>query len=122
MFGLVKQKRFNDLQEKYNRLQERIDECERIQSKNKELDNEIANLKGQLFEVRKQIREQTEADLYFISAKIQKKLLDGEPKENLVDLRLAQSAYQQHLAAMQQQTYPQSSFLAGLGLGNLFGR
>ena len=68
-----------------------------------------------------QIREQTEADLFFISAKIQKKLLDGEPKENVQDLRLQQLGLQGQLA-QQQQSYQPSSFLDNIGLGGLFGR
>ena len=87
------------------------------------LKQEVANLQGQLAEIKKQIREQTEADLFFVSAKIQKKLLDGEPKENMQDLNLQRLTYQKQLAQMAQpSSFP--TFLQGLGLGlpNVLGR
>ena len=102
MFGLVSQKRFDELQTKhYNQLQERIDEYNKIEVKNRELANELNSLNERLLKIEQQIREQTEADLFFISAKIQKKLLDGEPKENVQDLKLQQLASQSQLGQMQ---------------------
>ena len=118
MFGLVSEKRFNHLQKEKVELELKIKSLEGLSVANNDLRNEISLLKRELAEVKGKIREQTEADLFFISAKIQKKLLDGEPKENVQDLRLQQSLYQQQLAQMQQSPYG-NSFLNGLGLGVL---
>ena len=121
MFGLVSEKRYNTLTKEYEELKAKIRALEQLSASNSILRGEIATLQGQLVEVKKCLREQTEADLFFISAKIQKNLLDGKPKEN-VDVLYLQQAYQQQLAAMQQQSFYGNSFLQGLGLGNLFGR
>jgi DNA primase large subunit len=118
MFGLVTKKRLEELQEKYDSLQRRIEDCIRIENKSKELNDEINLLNRKITELKGQIREQTEADLFFVSAKIQNKLLDGEPKKNVYDLGLQQLALQQQ---MQQQSYnPGQSFGGGL-LQQLFG-
>ena len=118
MFKLVSQKRLDKLQEEYNELSLRLDNCREVETKNKRQQEEIFSLTSQLKAFRFQIREQTEADLFFISAKIQKKLLDGEPKENVQDLRLQQITYPQMLGQQQQQ-FSQPSFVDGLGLGRL---
>ena len=121
MFGLVSQRRFNTLEKEYEELKRKIHALEQLSIVNSSLRQEVATLQSQLAEVKKQIREQIEANLFFISAKIQKKLLDGEPKENVQDFRSQQMALQAQLAQMQQPS-PSSSFLQGLGLGGFFGR
>ena len=117
MFGLITQKKYDVLYKEHEALKTRIKLLEQLSLTNRNLKQEIHSLQGQLAEVKKQIREQTEADLFFISAKIQKKLLDGEPKANVQEPVLQQLAYQNQLALMQS---PYStSFLGGLGLGAL---
>jgi DNA primase large subunit len=98
----VSENRLNNLQKEYGELKLRLEHCKEIEAKNHILENEIIVLKNKIIEIEKQIREQTEADLFFISAKIQKKLLDGEPKENIQDLTMRQLNYQQLLFQMQQ--------------------
>ena len=123
MFGLVSQRRFNNLEKEYEVLKSKIKIAEQLSIVNSSLRQEVAVLQGQLAEIKKQIREQTEADLFFVSAKIQKKLLDGEPKENMQDLNLQRLTYQKQLAQMAQpSSFP--TFLQGLGLGlpNVLGR
>jgi len=127
MFGLVKESRLKELQEKYVNLSRRIEWAKEKERENNQLCSELNKVIEGINNLKKQIREQTEADLFFISAKIQKKLLDGESKEKLQpDIQL-QHTYQQQLAQQQaaycSPFYSQtSSFLQGLGLGNLFGR
>jgi len=63
-----------------------------------------------LAECKKQIQEQTEADLFFQSAKIQKELLAGKTKEEIKPMvdtyeQMRQSYYQQAEAARVAQTY-----------------
>src|SRR3990167_9825589 len=101
MFRLVSKKRLDVLQKEYNELKLRIDRCREIEAKNIILNDRIYQLEVELRTAKEKIREQIEADLFFVSAKIQKKLLDGEPKENVQDLRLQQLAYQ---AQAQQQS------------------
>jgi hypothetical protein len=98
MFGLVKESRFKELKKEYDDLFLRLDNCRRIEAENNILKSENQNLNTKIVEINKKIREQIEADLYFISAKIQKKLLDGETKEQVNDLRLQQMALQANLA------------------------
>lgn len=121
MFGLTTTRRYNKLQKKHDELELKLKDYYLAKGENSLLQSKIRDLENQFAEVKKQIREQNEADLFFVSAKIQKKLLDGEPKENVQDLRLAQMAYQHQLELMQQPPYP-NSFLQGLGLGGLFGK
>ena len=123
MFGLVTQKKLDKLQKEYDELSLRLDKCREVEAKNKIQQEEIYSLTSQLNALKFQIREQTKADLFFISAQIQKKLLEGEPKENMQDLRLQQIACQ-NMLSQQQQQFCQPSFLSGLGLGagNLFGQ
>lgn len=124
MFGLVREKRLKELQIKYDVLQNRIDECEKIQTRNKELETELYSLRTELTTIKAQIREQTEGDLFFISAKIQKELLDGKTKKDIEPLYSQQIAYQNLLAQQQSNMYshyPQNSLLSQLGFGGLFG-
>lgn len=65
------------------------------------------------------VREQNEADLFFVSAQIQKKLLDGEPKENVRDLLDRQNYYQQLVQQMGQSPYGFFG-LGNSGLSNLY--
>lgn len=120
MFGLVRESRLKELQKEYNELKLRLDRAREIEGQNQILQNEIQQLNNKIIELEKQIREQTEADLFFISAKIQKKLLEGEPKENINDLRLQQFAYQQQLQQMS--NYQSWSLLQAIGspLQNMF--
>ena len=122
MFGLVRESRLKTLQKEYDELRLRLDKCREIEGQNEGLRKEINNQTTRIKELKGQIREQTEADLFFTSAKIQKKLLDGEPKENVRDLVLAQNLYQQNLAAQQQPAYQSSIFSLFGGLGNIYGR
>lgn len=100
MLGLVRQTRFNELQKEYNELKLRLDNCREIELKNRILSNELQSSRVELAEVKSKLREQAEADFFFISAKIQKKLLE-EPKENVQDLKLQQMASQAQLGQMQ---------------------
>jgi DNA primase large subunit len=120
VFGLVRESRLKELQKEYNELKLRLDRAREIEGQNQILQNEIQQLNNKIIELEKQIREQTEADLFFISAKIQKKLLEGEPKENINDLRLQQFAYQQQLQQMS--NYQSWSLLQAIGspLQNMF--
>ena len=118
MFGLVTKKRLYGLQDKYDALQRWVEDCKKIENKSKELNDEINLLNRKITELKGQIREQTEADLFFVSAKIQNKLLDGEPKKNVYDLGLQQLALKQQL---QQQAYNHVQSFGGGLLQQLFG-
>lgn len=120
MFGLVKESRLIKLQKEYDELRLRLDGCREIEGKNKWLQDEINKLSNKIRDIENKVREQTEADLFFISAKIQKKLLDGEPKKNTQQLSLEQSVLQQQLALGQQQSY--NPFYALGGISNIFGK
>ncbi len=122
MFGLVKKSNLIKLQKEYDKFQLQLDNCRKIEAQNKVLQDKIYQLELEIKTIKEKLREQIEADLFFISAKIQKKLLDGKPKENVQDLRLQQIAYQNQLAQMQQQTYPNPLYQALGSLGNIFGR
>jgi len=122
MFGLVKESRLKELQKKYDELRLRLGKCREIEERNEYLNKEINKQIARIKELEDKIREQTEADLFFTSAKIQKKLLDGEPKENVRDLVLAQNIYQQNLAAQQQSAYQSPLYSLFGGLGNIYGR
>ena len=119
MFGLIKESRLKELQEEFDELKLRLDRCRETEAQNNILQGRIKVLEDNISELKKQIREQTEADLFFISAKIQKKLLDGEPKKNVENLNLQQLVYQQQLT-QQQLAYPYT-FFPSSGLGGLSG-
>ena len=76
-------------------------------------------LQGRAVKAEKKNREQTEADLFLISVKICKKLLEGEKKENMVDLFRRQSRLQ--MLAARQQPVPISLSGGLLGASSLFG-
>jgi predicted nuclease with TOPRIM domain len=118
MFGLVKESRLKDLQKEYDALKLRLENVSKIELKNSNLNNELRIIKNKLQELKTQISEQNEADLYFVSAKIQKKLLDGEKKENVQDLSIQQIYLQNLLAQAAPQNYG-GGFLTGLGLSKL---
>ena len=119
MFGLIKESRLKELQKEFYELKLRLDRCREIEAQNRLLRDKIQESENKISELKNQIRKQTKADLFFKSAKIQKKLLDGEPKENVKLLDLKKLAYQQQLAQMQL-AYPYN-FFTGLGLSNPFG-
>jgi hypothetical protein len=123
MLGLIRVKRFNELKEKYDKIQNDLLEAEKIFTRNKELDLEISNLRHEIIETKSKIREQTEADLFFVSAKIQKKLLEGEKKENLQP-EISLSLSYQNMLEQYNRPYISStsstSLLESLGLGSLY--
>ena len=122
MFGLISQKRFSELQKKCAELQCRLELHRDTEAKSRIVQEENTKLITEFNEVKKQVREQTEADLFFISAKIQKKLLDGEPKESVQNLYAQQGNFQEQLAH-----YYSHSHSGGMGelfagtLGSLLG-
>lgn len=120
MFGLVSQRRYEELEKEHEALKTRIREYEKIGIRNNELETQLRALEHQLVEVKSQIREQTEADLYFTSAKIQDRLLRGDKKEDMPELILQQGGYLQTLSQMQGQSYG-NSFLQRLGLAGAQG-
>lgn len=78
---------------------------------------------GDVDRLSKQVREQNEADLFFVSAKICFELLQGKPKEDayIVTLRENQIRAQQQMAAMPSSCYSGMQQTAYNPLGRLFG-
>ena len=66
----------------------------------------LADLTAAKAEIVKIARDQTEADLFFVTAKIQKELLDGKKKDDpgLQNLLSNQNALQSQLGALRQAT------------------
>ncbi|MDD4892407.1 MAG: hypothetical protein PHH73_00210 [Candidatus Rickettsiella isopodorum] len=103
-------------------LQTKVEVLER---EYKDLQNLYDNLileKDRLFtklnKTNKKVREQTEADLFFISAKIQKKLLEGKTKESIKPLIYEQRNLERLYAQQQAQSSEQQSVYAQLfGIG-----
>lgn len=110
----VSKKRFSDLQEKYDKIQDSFVELDNLSQENKKLQTQLVELKVELQNTKQKVREQTEADLFFVSAKIQKKLLDGEPKEAVQGLLSQQQTFQNALQP-QYNSYNLSSLFSMLG-------
>ena len=113
---------------KVERLEKEIIELQKertntfaITAENYKLKEEDTKLKTENAELKGKIRTQTEADLYFISAKIQKELLEGKKVDELQKDRDYQLALQASLAQQQQQSYNPYSGLSAI-LGGAFGR
>jgi len=107
-----------DLIKKIKELEELITKA---QAGKHELNKTIYNQRAELVaekkahsEIKKLVREQTEADLLLVSMKIQKEVLDGRAKEEIKPLVNEQNLLQQRLSGLQAQR--QGSF----GLGELF--
>ena len=95
-----------------------INETQNLHRHNAELTTEINKLK-------EQVREQTEADLFFVSAKICFELSSGKSKKEIKTLIERQQLLQGRLAAIQQQQSPmtyygQQGLFGGL-CGGIFG-
>lgn len=82
------------------RLEREVSELKRFREDAAKISIENEKLVREFNELVKKERVQNEADLFFISAKIQKKLLDGEPKENVSNLYSAQNYFQGQLQAL----------------------
>lgn len=117
------------LNEKIDKLQKEIEstkeinenakrinaECNVLISKNDELKKEINNLKSQL-------REDTEADVYFSCVKIQKRLIDGESKESVNNEINLRNSYLNQLSGLQHSNSISMSSNFGNQLANIFGQ
>ncbi len=98
MFGIKKLKEENKklraelLEERGNVVRSKIHAEENAKLKN--VNNELVKRANK---AEKQNREQTEADLYFVSAKIQKEILHGKKKEEIRPLLSNQNFLQEVL-------------------------
>lgn len=106
--------RINFLEERIKCLQKINDDLSQKQTNH---DTEIYKYKKELEEIKSKVREQTEADLFFSCAKIQKKLLEGESKENLSQEIIQRNNY---YASLQNMQLPLSRDI-GNSLANVFG-
>ena len=98
-----------------------ISNLKKFGQENAQLKLDLSSLRSELITIKEKIREQTEADLFFISAKIQKELLEGKTKEEISPLHARQKALQQMAAQQGQSQYSGLSGF-GQGIGNLLGR
>lgn len=114
--------KIREQEEKIKRLECGNRRLEELGRTNAKLKSDLASLRSELTIAKKKIREQTEADLFFVSAKIQKELLEGKTKEEVRPLYEQQGRlYQEWLAQGQQQMgSPLLSGLLGRGLGQGF--
>jgi len=120
MFGLISEKKYRKLENEFETFKSEVEAKKNFDAVGKnQSDNRNLTLEIELRDLKIKLREQTEADLFFTSAKIMKKLLDGEPKQNVGELYDAQKTLmEQYRLAQQASPYP-SQFLQGLGLGSL---
>jgi len=122
MFGLVSEKKFKELERKYVKSQARVSSLEGLEKINSQLKSHNLTLQAEINDIKKKLRSQTEADLFFECAKIQKKLMEGEKVENLqsnIERRLAYEASLQQMA--NQTAIPRNSLLQALGCGGWLG-
>ena len=97
MFGI------KALKEEVKSLNQKIENYEHdtrdkneLQRKANDLGTDNIKLKEENHQLKTKIREQNEADIFFSCEKIQKKLLEGEPKESVSqDYAAIQRAYAQ---------------------------
>jgi len=106
MFGLITEKRFDELKKERDELFARIENCKKIEENSKSINETFDQLRATIRDLESKIRKQNKADLFFVSAKIQKQLLEGKKEEELRTLINQQAFYQQELQRQQQNIYP----------------
>lgn len=119
MFNKKLKIKLKEQEDKIQSLNNKIENLNKIENINGEIKEINYQLVDRVNKVEKQIREQTEADLFFISAKIQDELLHGAKKEDLHTQADKQNALQGQLRQMQGEqmamSYNTNPFLGVLG-------
>ena len=118
MFNRKLKEKIREQEEKIKKLEWENNHLKELGKDNAELKSKLNSLRSKLTNTKKKIREQTEADLFFVTAKIQKELLEGKTKEEIAPLYAQLQGLQQSHLEQQQQG---QSLRAGL-FGNFLGR
>lgn len=116
MFGIKLRKLIKDLTKEVDDLRRELAQRQSLVEKNTELYSRNTQLTSKNRKLTKKVREQTEADLFFASAKIQKDLLDGKTKKEVEADYSRIWDYQRQLQQLQaQSSFPSWNLLQGLG-------
>lgn len=118
---MFNKKKIQELERKIRDLEYELERRKELIDKNSELTIKNAELTTTLNQAKAQIRKQTEADIYFASAKIMKELENGTKKKELQEQidcrdRLLLEAQRQQV---EMRTHPLEMALRGGALGTL---
>lgn len=113
LFGIVdkSEEQGRLIEEKFNSLQEKVlAEVANLRNENAALKSEAQRKDNRITELLTKVRDQNEADLLIEVKRIEKRIMEGEKRENintnaLSALQSMNNAYNQQLAAQQSGSY-----------------
>ena|SRR3990167_7761187 len=119
MFGIkALKKELQEVNDKLNKYEHDTRDKNALERKVSTLETDNHRFESEVAQLKIQIREQTEADIYFSCAKISKNLLDGEPKETLTQEINYRNSLMQQLQAQAPFSISQTLGATGAALAN----